>query len=119
MASPAIEPLLWTPLLFLRCRALFDDPLAASIKNNVKGKISSRSRVRVAGILTLGLTFSLTDALTVVMLFSAVEIFLCAVALSMRLSEPSRATANSSINGRGYPSQWHVPASGVGMHRSY
>jgi hypothetical protein len=29
---PAIEPLLWTPLLFLRGRALFNDALAASLK---------------------------------------------------------------------------------------
>ncbi len=30
MASPAIEPVVWTPLLFLRYRALFNDSLAMS-----------------------------------------------------------------------------------------
>jgi hypothetical protein len=28
MAAPAIEPLVWTPLLLFRCRALFNDSLA-------------------------------------------------------------------------------------------
>lgn len=69
-------------------------------------------------MLTFGLTISVTEA-TVVLLLGVVEIVLCAVALSMRLSEPSRATANSSINGRGYPTQWHVAAGEADMHRSY
>lgn len=31
VAPPAIEPLFWTPLLLLRCRALFNDFLAIAI----------------------------------------------------------------------------------------
>ena len=31
MVSPAIEPLVWTPSLFLRSRALFNDSLAVSL----------------------------------------------------------------------------------------
>jgi hypothetical protein len=39
--------------------------------------------------------------------------------VAMRLSEPSDgATANLSINGRGYPRHWHVPRDNVGMHRN-
>lgn len=34
MASPAIEPLLWTPLLFFRYRALFNDSLAGKSRSS-------------------------------------------------------------------------------------
>ena len=98
------EPILLAFLVPLRTPAAFN---SSSIEKNVKRKKCPVAKGGPSRLLTFGLTFRYrTQPDTAVPWWS--EVFLCTVAFSMRLSELSRAMANSSINGRGQPIPWHI-----------